>query len=79
MLDKVNTLCYYQYAMTKQEWLQVRMDSEEKAELQALADKMGLKMSDVVRDALNLYVFFQENYITNSGGTLTNEGGQGRE
>ena len=48
--------------MKKQEWLQVRMDREEKAELQAWAHKQKMKMSDIVREALKLYIFFQENY-----------------
>ena len=55
MLDKVNTLVYTQYTMTKQEWLQVRMDSEEKAELQKLAKQRGLSMSELIRDAIQVY------------------------
>ena len=31
------------------------MDSEEKAELQEIADATGLSMSEVIRDAIKLY------------------------
>ena len=53
MLDVVNTLCYYQY-MAKEEWLQVRMTSDEKIQLQRLATQRGLSMSELIRDAIKL-------------------------
>lgn len=43
--------------MAKQEWLQVRMTGEEKAELQALANEMDMKMSEIVRQAIEYFKF----------------------
>jgi len=43
--------------VVKQEWLQVRMTSEEKEELQALADEMDMKMSEIVRQAIEYFKF----------------------
>ena len=54
-MTKVNTSCYYQYAMTKQEWLQVRMSAEEKEELQRFAREEGVSMSELIRDAIILW------------------------
>ena len=54
-IDSQYPMCYYHYAMTKQEWLQIRMGAEEKEELQKLADHWGVSMSDLVREAIDLY------------------------
>ena len=41
--------------MAKEEWLQVRMTSEEKEQLLKLAKQRGLSMSELIRDAIKLY------------------------
>ncbi len=54
-IDSQYPMCYYHYMGSKQEWLQVRMSAKEKIKLQDMADRYGLSMSDLVREAIDIY------------------------